>query len=247
MRAILTYHSVDRSGSAISISEPAFREHVRWLASGAVRVVPLDTVSDPGATDDALAITFDDAFQNFADVAWPLLRSHGLPVTLFAVSDHAGGTNAWRGRETPGIPTLPLMSWEALGRVADEGVALGAHSRTHPDLRLQDDARLDDELAGAADVIAAKTGRRPAAFAYPYGAVDGRVARAAGGHYRLACTTALRPLGARDVPLQLPRLDTYYLRDAARLATWGTTGFRRWLVVRAGLRRARAALTGGVT
>ena len=245
MRAILTYHSVDGSGSAISIDEAAFRAHVQWLASGAVRVASLEDLMGPGAPDDALALTFDDAFQNFADVAWPMLRSHGLPVTLFVVSGQAGGTNAWGGRDAPGIPTLPLMHWDALRRAADEGVALGAHSRTHPDLRRQDDAGLDGELAGSADLIAERTGRRPTAFAYPYGAVDGRVAGAASKVYRLACTTALRPLEAHDAPLQLPRLDTYYLRDAARLATWGTPGFQRYLALRAGIRRARAALSGG--
>ena len=166
-------------------------------------------------------------------------------MTLFVVSEHAGGTNAWGGRDAPGIPTLPLMSWEALGRAADEGVSLGAHGRTHPDLRRLDDAQLADQLKGSADTIAARTGRRPEAFAYPYGAVDARVAGTAAGHYRLACTTILRPLEAHDEPLQLPRLDTYYLRNTDRLATWGTPAFRRWLAVRAGLRRARAVLSGG--
>ena len=245
MRAILTYHSVDASGSPISIAETEFRAHVQWLASGAARVVSLETLTGPGAPDDALAITFDDAFQSFADTAWPMLRDNGLPVTLFVVSGQAGGTNAWGGRDAPGIPTLPLMDWDALGRAAEEGVALGSHSRRHPDLRRLDDAGLQDELAGSADAIADRTGRRPTAFAYPYGAVDARVAGAAGGVFRIACTTALRPLETHDVPLQLPRLDTYYLRDAARLATWGTPGFRRYLALRAGLRRARAALTGG--
>jgi hypothetical protein len=75
--------------------------------------------------------------------------------------------------------------------------------------------------------------------------VDARVAGAAADHYRLAVTTALRTREAHDAPLQLPRLDTYYLRDADRLATWGTPGFRRYLSLRAGIRRARAALSGG--
>lgn len=245
MRAILTYHSVDGSASAISIDEASFRAHVQWLASGAVRVVSLAQLTGPGAPDDAVALTFDDAFQNFADVAWPLLRAHRLPVTLFVVSGAAGGTNAWGGRHAPGIPTLPLMGWDALGRVAGEGVTLGAHSRTHPDLRRLDDAALQDELAGSADAIAERTGGRPDSVAYPYGAVDDRVAGAAGKVFRLACTTVLRPLEAHDAPLHLPRLDTYYLREAARLARWGTPGFRRYLALRAGLRRVRAAFAGG--
>lgn len=242
MRAILTYHSVDGSGSAISIDETAFRAHVAWLASGAVRVVPLGTITNGSAADDVVALTFDDAFRNFAEVAWPLLRERALPVTLFVVSEHAGGTNAWGGRDAAGIPTLPLMDWEALGRVAEEGVMLGAHSRTHADLRRLDADRLADEVAGSADALAARTGRRPAAFAYPYGSVDARVALAAARSYGQGCTTALRELAPADDPLQLPRLDACYLRDPGRLAGWGTASFRRYLRLRSGLRQVRAAL-----
>ena len=244
MRAILTYHSVDPSGSPISVDEAAFRAHVDWLASGAVRVVPLDAIATAPGDQDSVALTFDDAFRNFADVAWPLLRRHRLPVTLFVVTARTGQTNAWNGASSPGIPTLPLMDWDALGRVAAEGVTLGAHSRSHPDLRRSDQAQLRDELAGSADDIAARTGQRPAAFAYPYGGVNARVAATAGETFRLGCTTELRELGSAEAPLRLPRLDAFYLRAAGRLESYGTPSLRRYLALRAGLRRVRAALTG---
>ncbi len=243
MRAILTYHSVDPSLSPISIDEAAFRAHVAWLATGAVRVLPLDQITAPGAPDDAVALTFDDAFSNFADVAWPLLREHRLPVTIFVVSGHAGGTNAWGNRETPGIPTLPLMTWDALARVVSEGATLGAHSRTHPDLRRLGDARLADELEGSAADIAARTGVRPRAFAYPYGAVDSRVAAAAAG-FDQAVTTELRSLGAAPDPRRLPRLDAFYFRESGKLEAWGSAAFVARLAFRGALRRARALLTG---
>src|SRR5690606_37701023 len=60
MRAILTYHSIDESGSPISVSREAFRAHVRWLASGAVKVRPLAELVDARDGGDAVAITFDD-------------------------------------------------------------------------------------------------------------------------------------------------------------------------------------------
>jgi peptidoglycan/xylan/chitin deacetylase (PgdA/CDA1 family) len=244
VRAILTYHSVDPSGSPISIDEAAFRSHVAWLASGAVPVVPLERIAEPGAHGDAVALSFDDAFGNFAGIAWPLLRARRLPVTLFVVSGHAGGTNAWGGREAAGIPTLPLMDWDAVGRVAEEGVTLGAHSRTHPDLRELPAAALAEETAGSADDIAARTGVRPPVFAYPFGAVSEAVASVAAATFRLAVTTELRALEPDDSPLRLPRLDAFYLQGRGRLEAWDTAAFRAHLRLRAGLRRVRAALTG---
>ncbi len=242
MRGILTYHSIDPSQSPISIDEAAFRSHVAWFATGAVPVVPLEQLIDPGCPDPAVALTFDDAFQNFADVAWPLLHARRLPVTLFVVSGAAGATNDWRGRPAPGIPTLGLMNWEALGRVASEGVTLGAHSRTHPDLRAVSGAALEEEIVGSADDIAQRTGHRPRAFAYPYGRLDDRVATSAARAFAICVTTELRELREDDRPDRLPRLDAFYLREPGQLEAWGQPRFRFRLSLRARLRGLREAV-----
>jgi len=245
MRGILTYHSVDPSGSPISIDAEAFRAHVEWLAAGGVPVVPLARILEADAPADALALTFDDAFTNFADVAWPLLRAHGFPATLFVVSDHAGATNAWGGRSADLIPTLPLMDWDAVGRAAEEGVTIGAHSRTHPDMRGLDDDALRAETEGCADAIASRTGTRPDQFAYPYGSFDEGAVRAAGMVFRLAVTTHLRALTRDDPPLRLPRLDAYYFRDPGQLQAWGSAMFRARLSIRSGLRTLRQSMQRG--
>lgn len=241
MRAILTYHAVDASGSPISIDEAAFRRHVAWLASGAVRVCPLAEMLALPADGDAVALTFDDGLRSFAERAWPVLRDHGLPSTVFVVTDHVGGTNAWGGRRAPGIPTLPLMGWATLGRLAEAGVELGAHSRTHQDLRRASPTQLQDELGGSADHILRETGRRPSSFAYPHGSVDSAAAAASSRVYARACTTALRALAPREDPHRLPRLDAYYLRAPGRLEGWASPAFRRYLRVRAAGRALRTA------
>ena len=51
MRAILTYHSIDESGSAISISEAVFRAQIAWLAKSDVRVVTLDALTEGRARE----------------------------------------------------------------------------------------------------------------------------------------------------------------------------------------------------
>ena len=51
MRAILTYHSIDESGSPISMSEEVFRSQIAWLAKGHVKVVSLETLNDIGASE----------------------------------------------------------------------------------------------------------------------------------------------------------------------------------------------------
>jgi peptidoglycan/xylan/chitin deacetylase (PgdA/CDA1 family) len=88
------YHRVaePRQGSTldprlISATPAAFALQMRYLARH-YAVVSMPEVLE--AVDKgrhlprrAVLLTFDDAYRDFADTAWPLLQRHGLPVTLF--------------------------------------------------------------------------------------------------------------------------------------------------------------------
>lgn len=240
MRAILTYHSIDGSGSAISVAPDEFRRHVDWLASGTVRVLTLEQIAaEPAGDDDAVAITFDDAFRNFGELAVPLLAERRLPATVFVVADAVGRDNRWGGRSEPNIPDLPLLDWDGLARAAERGISLGGHTRTHPRLTTVDGARLAAEVAGSRATIAARTGTAPTTFAYPYGACDQRVAAVVRRSFALACTTELRPLTAVEDPMFLPRLDAYYFRAPGALERWGSPRQRCVIAARAAGRSLR--------
>lgn len=242
MRAILTYHSIDPSGSPVSVHPAAFARHVAFLASGAVRVVPLTEIGRVPVGETALAVTFDDAFQNFATDAWPLLRDAGVPATVFAVTGRMGSDNAWGGVDEPGIPRLPLMDWDALGRTAEEGAEVGAHSRSHPRFTGLGRERLAEEVEGSFDDLRERLGVVPRSFCYPYGDVDAASALAVGERFDVACTTELRVLRDSEDRVRLPRLDAYYLQGRGRLEGFGSAGFRRYLALRALLRDLRARL-----
>ena len=241
-RAILTYHSIDSSGSAISIDETAFRRHVDWLASGVVTVTTLDGLLDVGPEADAVALTFDDAFASFGTIAWPLLRERDLPATVFVVTERAGSTSEWN-RELD-VPDLPLLDWDALGRLAEQGVHLGSHTRHHPRLPELETTRLVDEIAGSAASMRERTGKAPTAFAYPYGAVDSRSEKAVREVYRLACGTSLGMLGSEPPEYRLPRLDSYYYTRPGRLESWGSARFKGHLGLRSTARSLRERIEG---
>jgi peptidoglycan/xylan/chitin deacetylase (PgdA/CDA1 family) len=243
VRAILTYHSIDPSGSVISIAESVFRRHVAWLGSGAVRVTGVEELLTLDPDEDAVAITFDDGFTNFASTAWPMLREHGLPATVFVVTDRVGRTNAWSDKEDPTIPELPLLDWEGLGRLAEEGVELGSHTRSHARLPGLEPDRLEEEIVGSAEALTERTGVRPTGFAYPYGALDEAAHQKAAERYAWACTTEMGRLPARPEAHRLPRLDGYYYRSPGLLERWGSASFRMHLWLRGGARRLRARVT----
>ena len=243
MKAILTYHSIDDSGSVISIDEQTFRLHVRWLASGRVRVLPLDQLVDASGDDDAIAITFDDGLESFGRIAAPLLHEHGLSATLFVVSDAVGTNNVWRGHGDPGIPRFPLLDWSALQRVLALGMTVGAHTCTHPDLSTMDASRLESEIVRSRTRLEEALEVRVTTFAYPYGSVSAAARDVVAREFRYGVTTRLATLGAHDEPALLPRLDSYYFRSPGTLEAWGSTRFRLRMGVLAGARSVRRSLS----
>ncbi len=239
MRAILTYHSIDTSGSPISCHPDTFARQVEWLASGRVRVTTIDELVQLPAAADAVALTFDDGFVNFRDEAAPRLLDHGFPVTVFVVAGLAGKSNTWDAGPRRTTPELPLLDWTALARLQEQGVTLGAHSQTHRSLTRVPAAEVDDEVRGCAERIEAEVGRRPSVFAYPYGHWDAVSAAVVARTFRWGCTTDFKPVDGPKEPATLPRLDMCYFSHPGSLDAWGTRSFATKIKVRNALRQAR--------
>lgn len=242
MKAILTYHSIDPSGSVLSVHPDRFREHVEILSARGVPVLALADLCAPDC-ERGIALTFDDGFENFADVAWPLIRDSGWPSTVFVASAWVGKENGW-DRDDPRIPRLPLMDWPTLQDLAQQGVTLGSHTRTHPKLTQLGITEVGEEIRGCREDLIEHAGVEPETFAYPYGDFDRGVAEAvkAAGH-RYAVTTELRALRPSEASaLALPRLDAFYLAKPGVMEAWGTPGFHRYLTFRNAARRLRRTL-----
>ena len=238
--AVLTFHSLDTSGSVISFAPELFRARMEALAESGPPVVPLlECLRRPGT----IALTFDDGFVNFATEAWPVLRRLGLPVTLFVVSGRVGKTNGWNPRGAK-IPELPLLDWPALRELWGGGVELGAHSHTHFDLTRVPGERLDDEFELPLRMIQERVGTRPRTFAYPYGKVSPWVQTKAAEYYQAACGTAMGYCRKGDNPHDVRRLDAYYLRGRVGPADVLCAGGMRWMTARGWARRLRSALGG---
>lgn len=208
--AILTYHSLDDSGSVISTPSALFRRQMGYLAASRIPVVPLDQVASRPGT---VAITFDDGFRNLLSHAIPVLEEYGFPATIFAVSGYCGCMNNWPSQPQAAVPLLPLLSWDELGALPSL-VSLGAHTATHPDLSRLPAGECERELRDCQCEIEQRLARPVRWLAYPYGTSSAGVRSAAGRYFDLAVGTTLGFLPSRPERLNLPRLDTYYLRGS---------------------------------
>ena len=122
----------------------------------------------------AAIITIDDGYKSGYEVAWPILKKYGYPVTMFIYTEGIK-PGKYSGGES--------MSWEQLAEMRDAGADIQAHTQTHQDLRKPPYDRLakkrltkdeyepwlENEVAGSKQIIEQKLGVKVNCFAVPYG------------------------------------------------------------------------------
>lgn len=127
-------------------------------------------------------ITIDDGWKTCYEVAWPILKKFGYPITLFIYTEGIKGGKFGGGA---------AMSWEQLAEMRDAGADIQAHSATHQDLRKPYDKVtkrklneqeysewLNAEVAGSKATLEQKLGVRVNCFAVPFGYYNERVKKA---------------------------------------------------------------------
>lgn len=203
---VLGWHRVDRDAGRLSVPPQIFGRQMETLHGQRQQlpVVSLEQARGVLAEQSAshcVVLTFDDAWaDNHANVLGPLSR-YRLPAMLYVPSRLLGA---------PGY-----MTASQLLEMASEGVTIGAHSRTHADLRACDPAQLDREVRGSKEDLEHLIAKPVTSFAYPSGLVNDRVVAAVtAAGFETAVTTKpgwWRP-GTRE--LRIPRGFAEGLSDA---------------------------------
>ncbi len=240
--AILTYHSLDSSGSVVSVAPEDFAQQMACLSERGIRGTSLsEAIAFRDRTsvwpERVVVLTFDDGFANFYESAMPVLARYGFTATVFIISGHMGGRNDW-GSRTESLGVRPILSWQQAAELARSGMEIGSHTRTHRDLRRCSAAQVEQEMKVSSADIEQHLGLRPESFAYPYGGIDRVSRRLASRHFRASCTTELRR--ANCDPLDaLPRVDMHYLKSPQRFTGLLDGQLDHYLAVRRLGRRAR--------
>lgn len=234
---VLCYHAVADLGDSrrlapYGVPEPTFRRQIAFL-SRRFRFIDTDEftryLSGGGVPRRALLLTFDDCYQDLLDAGLPVLREVYAPALAFVVTSLVGKTSEWTAGN--GGVARPLLDRRALQALERDEVAIGAHTRTHPNLNTIPPDEAAEEISGSIADVEAFGLRRPSLLAYPYGAHNRAVMNAAKEAGLAGAFTTLPGIATpgRD-PYRIPRIEI--LRDDGMLRF-------RWKVVtgRRGRRR----------
>lgn len=211
---VLMYHSVSDDGPAalarFRLTPAAFGSQMAWLRSNGFHAIGSEQLEEFIANrrpfvGRPVLITFDDGFQNFADHAWPTLRTNDLTAEVFLVTDLVGESAQWDAYTGP--PTQ-LMDAGTVRRLSAEGAFFGSHLATHRAIDGLSSSVLAAELLRSRMFIERWTGRPTTAFAAPFSVTDrrlGRLAKECG--YQIGFAGRHGPAGLDCDPIDLPRIE----------------------------------------
>jgi peptidoglycan/xylan/chitin deacetylase (PgdA/CDA1 family) len=212
---VLLYHSVPPGAldgtDPLAVSYEQFASHLDVvLESGRVPITVGEIADGLRGTgplpDRAVAITFDDGYENTLD-AIELLCARGLRASVYVTTGQIG--------------TDQMIGYEHLRRLADrpEAVELGAHTITHPRLDELGPIEVEQQVCGSKVRLEELLERPVTSFAYPHGAHDRQVRQAviaAGFHSAAAVKNAISHRA--DDPWAIARWTVDSGTDAERIA-----------------------------
>jgi len=244
---ILTYHSIDESGSVISTKLEVFRRQMEFLNENGYNVVSLGNFLEFSNEENSLppetvVLTFDDGFQNFYTSAFPVLEKCGFKATVFLVTDYCGKHNDWAGNPAA-LPPSKILSWNEIKELNDYGIEFGAHTRTHPDLTRIRDAQIESEIAESKSAIENALGSEVKTFAYPFGKFNRSAKQIAEKMFKAACSPNLGKVNRSSDFFSLERVDAYYLSNPKIFNSLSSKTFDRYLRFRQSLRDFKSLIS----
>jgi peptidoglycan/xylan/chitin deacetylase (PgdA/CDA1 family) len=169
---ILMYHYVsplppqpDNIRQGLTVSPDIFREHIEFLKSDGYETISLYEINDAlqngtPLPEKPIVLTFDDGYIDHYQYVFPVLKEYGYTGTFFVNTGFTDNNNPNH------------LTWEQVEEMANAGMSMESHTKTHSTLANRDYDFLIWEIVGSIESLEAHTGKRPQMLAYPVGKYD---------------------------------------------------------------------------
>jgi len=166
---ILLYHSIERIASDFpySVSFDSFMSHLTIL-SRYFEIVPLDTLFNIPCNIPRVALTFDDAYDDFYTTVYPILLERRLSATVFVPTGFIESNHHLYVSKN-GKSHKHHLTWNQMREMQSSGlVEFGSHTHSHIDAVVNFNSLKDDTYISIS-TIEKELHRFPRYFAYPFG------------------------------------------------------------------------------
>ena len=238
---ILFYHRISDDRDELAVPRRRFDDQLALLADEGYRGVSVEDAMrlvDAGEpVERVVALSFDDGYRDVYEHAVPELERHGFRATVFVAPGIVDGSArlAWYERQPP------VLDWDLITELDGAGtLVFGAHTITHPNLLLLDDADAAFEIRESKRELESRLHHEVETFCYPaglFGKREEQLAADAGFRWATSCEPGANTRETNRLALRRVQIDR---RDRlidfrAKLAG----GHDRPLALRNAYRRAR--------
>jgi len=226
---VLFYHRVaDEHPNGWTISNAHFQAQVEWLQQR-FEIVTLEEGQRRIASEQndrpTVCLSFDDGYADNCTTAVPWLLDRDIPFTYFVASNHVQSGKPFAHDLENGQPLAPNTARQ-LQEMAQAGVEIGAHTRTHADLgKMTSEEALYDEIVGSKRDIESLIDRPVRYFAFPFGLPENLSSDA----FRIAFQAGFWGVCSAYGGYNLPGDDSFHLQRIHGDPEWSR--FRNWLTV----------------
>ncbi len=169
---ILCYHRFAQQRRKLVVARADFEQQMDYLARNGYRVITMKELAafldgkEP-LPKKTVVITIDDGYRSTYEIAYPVLKKHGFPATVYLYSDFVGAGDA--------------LTWPQMQEMAASGlIDIQPHSKTHSNLTLRQPGesatdyrdRIRREVDVPSAVINDRLGMLAYSYAFPYGDVN---------------------------------------------------------------------------
>lgn len=193
---IFMYHEVGEGPNNLYLAEKNLYAQMKYLHDNGYQTITMARAREMLANKEDMTgkvvLTFDDGYKSFYNVVWPVLKEFNQTATLYVISGLVGNDR--------------YVTWEQVKILADNGIEIGGHTRTHPLLARIDPGLLDEEISGGKKEIEAHIERPITSFCYPTGSYNRQViAKVKEAGYETATTMESGKASSKNDPFLLPR------------------------------------------
>ncbi|HEY0865946.1 MAG TPA: polysaccharide deacetylase family protein [Fimbriimonas sp.] len=170
---VIMYHDVvperTKDTQWFDVTRQEFEDQMAWIRDQGITPITMNelyrhlTLGEE-IPEKSLVLSFDDNYEGFKEIAWPILQKYSYPAAMFVHTGFVGDRKTGR----------PKMGWEDLRELSRHPLfEIGAHTVTHPeDMRTLPPEKQFKEMKDSKDALERQLKIKVPFLAYPNGKND---------------------------------------------------------------------------